>query len=102
MYQCGDPTQCSGGTQQIQGVDANFNPQTYNVDVPQGFAALGAPQIARHDPSCFANGVCPWGPGVNPNVISTLNQYPVPNTNQGAKQRWSELSGIYLLFSRAD
>jgi hypothetical protein len=84
MYQCADTTQCPGGTQQVQGVDAQFNPQTFNVNVPQGFRALGAPEIASMDPNCAANGVCPWGPGVNPNVINTLNQYPLPNTNQGA------------------
>ncbi len=82
MYQCDDPTQCPGGTQQVQGVGANFAPQTYSVNVPQGFQALGAPQIAGMD-SCTA-AACPWGPGVNPNVITTLNQYPLPNTNQGA------------------
>ncbi len=84
MYQCADTAQCPGGTQQVQGVDAQFNPQTFGVNVPSGFRALGAPEIASMDPNCAANGVCPWGPGVNPNVINTLNQYPVPNTNQGA------------------
>jgi hypothetical protein len=84
LYQCVDPSTCPGGTQQVQGVDAQFQPQTFSVNVPQGFQALGAPQIASMDPNCAANGVCPWGPGVNPNVIATLNQYPLPNTNQGA------------------
>ena len=31
------------------------------------------------DPNCSANGTCPWGPGVDPNVLAVLNQYPSPN-----------------------
>ncbi len=81
-YECGDPTQCTGGTQQIQGVDPNFNPKTYTVNVPAGMNALSTPQIASMDTKCFAAGNCPWGGGVDPNVIATLNQYPQPNSNQ--------------------
>lgn len=81
-YQCDDPTLCPGGQQTIQGVDKNGNPASYSVNVPAGFNALGAPQIASMDPNCSGNGTCPWGPGVNPNVIATLNQYPQPNSNQ--------------------
>lgn len=82
-YQCGDPSQCPGGTQQIQGVDpTGLIPTTYSVNVPQGMNALGAPQIASMDPNCSGNGTCPWGPGIDPNVIVTLNQYPQPNSNQ--------------------
>jgi hypothetical protein len=83
LYQCADAGQCPGGTAQVAGLDPNFSPQTYAVDVPPGYRALSAPEIASMDPNCSANGVCPWGPGVNPNVLNTLNQYPVPNTNQG-------------------
>ncbi len=82
QYQCADTTQCPGGTQQVQGVDANFNPQTYSVDVPAGSNVLGTPQIASMDPLCTGLGTCPNGPGVNKAVIQTLNQYPVPNSNQ--------------------
>ena len=31
------------------------------------------------DPHCGANGTCPWGPGVDPNVLTVLNQYPAAN-----------------------
>jgi hypothetical protein len=84
IYQCGNAAACPGGTQQVQGVNATFQPQMYSVNVPQGFRALSTPEIASMDPNCVSTGVCPWGPGVNPNVIATLNQYPLPNTNQGA------------------
>ena len=40
---------------------------------------LNPEQIAAMDPNCEANGTCPWGPGVDPNVIAVLNQYPLPN-----------------------
>jgi Carboxypeptidase regulatory-like domain len=82
-YQCATPSQCPGGTQQIQGVDATgLVPTTYTVNVPSGFEALGAPQIASMDPNCSGNGTCPWGPGIDPNVVATLNQYPQPDSNQ--------------------
>ena len=31
------------------------------------------------DPHCFANGTCPWGPGVDPNSLALFSQYPAPN-----------------------
>ncbi len=87
---------CPGGTQQIQGVDSTgLNPVTYTVNVPAGLNALGAPQIASMDPvapqqtqplsttGCMPSAsTCQWGPGIDPNVIATLNQYPQPNSNQ--------------------
>lgn len=36
-------------------------------------------QIATMDPNCSANGTCPWGPGVDPNVLSYFSQYPTAN-----------------------
>ncbi len=44
-----------------------------------GVTTLNPTQIAAMDPNCSANGTCPWGPGVNPNVLAVLNQYPSPN-----------------------
>jgi len=40
---------------------------------------LTSAQIATLDAPCTANGVCPWGPGPNPNVLSYFNQYPTAN-----------------------
>jgi hypothetical protein len=40
---------------------------------------LGRGQIAAMDPNCAAADTCPWGPGVDPNVLAVLNQYPLPN-----------------------
>ena len=82
QYECQDPTQCPGGTVQVQGVNPSFAPTMYTVNVPAGSNVLGTPQIGQMDPNCTANGTCPWGPGVDPNVIATLNQYPQPNSNQ--------------------
>ena len=44
-----------------------------------GITTLNPTQIASMDPSLFGNGTCPWGPGVDPNVLAVLNQYPLPN-----------------------
>src|SRR5882672_7102256 len=82
QYECQDPLQCPGGAVQVQGVNPSFVPTMYTVNVPAGSNVLGTPQIAQMDPNCSANGTCPWGPGVDPNVIATLNQYPQPNSNQ--------------------
>lgn len=36
--------------------------------------------IAKMDPNCHANGTCPWGPGVNPNILQVMaHQYPASN-----------------------
>ena len=40
---------------------------------------LSQPQIALMDPNCSANGTCPLGPGVNPNILGYFNQYPSAN-----------------------
>jgi Carboxypeptidase regulatory-like domain len=53
-----------------QGDDASGNVQT---------TSISASQIAALDGGCSANGVCPWGPGPNPNVLTYLNQYPAAN-----------------------
>jgi len=82
QYQCADTTQCPGGTQTLPGVDATGNPASVTVNVPAGRNALGTTQIASMDPNCTGNGTCPWGPGVDPNTIATMNQYPQPNSNQ--------------------
>ena len=74
MYECADPASCPGNT--VQGLSgANYSAQA-------GFMALSPQNIASMDPNCTALGTCPSGPGVNPNVIATLKQYPLPNSNQ--------------------
>ena len=40
---------------------------------------LNQAQIAAMDPNCGANGTCPWGAGVDPNMLAVLNQYPAAN-----------------------
>jgi hypothetical protein len=82
QYQCADASACPGGTLNLQGVDANFNPVPVSVTVPAGFTALGTNQIAQMDNQCTGNGTCPWGPGVDPNTIATMNTYPLPNSDQ--------------------
>ena len=89
QYQCATSTECPGGSMQVQGIDtssassiASLVPKTYTVNVDPGYMALGAPQIASMDLHCAGLGTCPWGPGVNPNVLATMNQYPSPNTDQ--------------------
>jgi hypothetical protein len=36
-------------------------------------------QVAQLDQPCITNGVCPWGPGPDPNVLSFFNQFPLNN-----------------------
>lgn len=74
QYQCADPAACPGGS--VAGISGA--PHSF----PAGFNGLGPAQIASMDPNCTANATCPWGPGVDPNSIATMNQYPLPNTNQ--------------------
>jgi hypothetical protein len=52
----------------VKYIDANGNTQT-----------LTTANIASIDPMCTANGSCPAGPGVDPNVLADLNKYPMPN-----------------------
>jgi hypothetical protein len=74
FYQCADATACPGAT--VQGLSgASYTAQP-------GFNALSPTQIASMDPNCTGLGTCPQGPGVNPSVIKTLNEYPLPNSNQ--------------------
>ena len=40
---------------------------------------LSPQQIAGMDANCMTTGTCPWGPGVDPNVLSVLREYPLPN-----------------------
>ena len=35
--------------------------------------------IAATDPNCFGNGTCPWGAGVDPNILTMLKLYPLAN-----------------------
>ncbi|MGB6978677.1 MAG: carboxypeptidase-like regulatory domain-containing protein [Candidatus Acidiferrales bacterium] len=39
--------------------------------------------IAKMDPNCTSTGTCPWGPGVNPNILPVLQGFPLPNTTSG-------------------
>ncbi|MBV8436374.1 MAG: TonB-dependent receptor [Silvibacterium sp.] len=40
---------------------------------------LNQAQIASMDPNCGASGTCPWGAGVDPYMLTVLNQYPAAN-----------------------
>jgi Carboxypeptidase regulatory-like domain len=40
---------------------------------------LSPTQVGLMDPNCTANGTCPLGPGVNPNVLAYFSQYPAAN-----------------------
>ena len=55
---------------------------TYQGDTPSGAiqtSTISVSQIQALDAGCTANGVCPWGPGPNPNVLAYLNQFPAAN-----------------------
>jgi hypothetical protein len=82
QYQCQtnpdgslNTTLCPGGNS-VNGLSgASYTAQP-------GFNALGPTQIASMDPHCSGLGTCPWGPGIDPNVVATLNEYPHANSNQ--------------------
>ena len=40
---------------------------------------LSAAQLSALDAPCADNGVCPWGPGADPNILKVFQQYPLPN-----------------------
>jgi carboxypeptidase family protein len=65
---------CPGAT--VQGLSGA------SYSAPAGFNILSPTQIASMDPNCTGLGTCPQGAGVDPSVIKTLNQYPLPNSNQ--------------------
>jgi hypothetical protein len=50
-----------------------------------GIQTLTPADIASMDPKCASENPspCPWGPGDNPNVLSTLSSYPAPNSPGG-------------------
>jgi hypothetical protein len=62
LYLCATPSSCPGGT--VNGVN----------NVPSGYYALGPAQIKAMDP---------LGIGVNPAVLSVLQQYPASNESAG-------------------
>src|SRR6266478_8501227 len=74
QYQCTDPSACPGSS--VQGLSGA------SYDIPAGFNGLGPTQIAQMDPNCTSNGTCPQGRGVDPSVITTMNLYPLPNSDQ--------------------
>jgi hypothetical protein len=50
-----------------------------NGSAAASVATLTANQVAQLDAPCVKNGICPWGPGPNANVLSYFNQFPVNN-----------------------
>jgi len=50
-----------------------------------GVQTLTSGQIASTDPNCSRQipPTCPWGSGVDPNVLTTLSAYPLPNSIGG-------------------
>jgi hypothetical protein len=42
-------------------------------------ATLSSSQVTQLDTPYIQNGVCPWGPGPNPNVLSHFNPLPLNN-----------------------
>jgi len=39
--------------------------------------------LGAMDPKCSSNGTCPWGPGADPNSVTTFNAFPSPNSFGG-------------------
>ena len=49
------------------------------VAADKSIVSLTPSQLASMDPGCSGAGTCPWGGGVDPNVLAVLNKYPEPN-----------------------
>ncbi len=60
-YRAGNVTYLSNGANQVTPV------------------TLAPSQVTQLDAPCIQNGVCPWGPGPNPYVLSYFNQLPLNN-----------------------
>ncbi|MBV8114097.1 MAG: TonB-dependent receptor, partial [Silvibacterium sp.] len=59
---------------------ASYQQGMINYQAADGSTATLSPsQITALDQPCVANGVCPWGPGPNPNVLQYIQQYPAAN-----------------------
>ncbi len=59
---------------------ASYQQGIINYQAADGSTATLSPsQITTLDQPCTANGVCPWGPGPNPNVLAYFQQYPAAN-----------------------
>jgi hypothetical protein len=49
------------------------------VAADKSIVSLTPTQMVKMDPDCSGAGTCPWGGGVDPNVLAVLNKYPEPN-----------------------
>ena len=59
---------------------ATFRQGTMQYQAANGsVVSLTPAQFASMDPACGSAGTCPWGAGVDPNVMAVLNKYPMPN-----------------------
>jgi hypothetical protein len=82
FYPCATASDCPGGS--VNGVSGT------PYAVPAGQFGIGPTQIAQMDANCskpvpgFPQGSCPQGPGVDPSVLATLNQYPAATPGASA------------------
>ena len=55
------------------------------VSVSSGKCPNASPKndLGAMDPNCSSKGTCPWGPGADPNSLTTFQAYPSPNTFGG-------------------
>ncbi len=67
-------------------------------DANGGVTTLSPTQVSALDAPCAANGVCPWGPGADPFVLSYWNQYPL-NTSLNTGDGYN--TGAYTFSSPA-
>lgn len=56
-----------------------------SISVSNGKCPNASPKddLGAMDPNCTSKGTCPWGPGADPNSLSTFNAYPLPNAPGG-------------------
>lgn len=55
------------------------------ISVASGKCPNASPKddLGAMDPNCSSKGTCPWGPGADPNSLTTFQTYPLPNTFGG-------------------
>lgn len=56
-----------------------------SISVSNGKCPNASPKddLGAMDPNCTSKGTCPWGPGADPNSLTTFSAYPLPNAPGG-------------------
>jgi hypothetical protein len=101
MYQCADTAQCPGGT---AGSRSGCAIQSADLqrECPIGIPSAGSAGNCEHGSELCDQRCMSVGTGRESECDQYLEPVSRAEHQSGCKQRWRELSGIYILFSRAE